>query len=36
MGKKLTATAVEFDTYTEAKSYVDEYNLVYEEPKYGE
>lgn len=30
------ATAVEFDTYTEAKDYVDEHNLVYEEPKYGE
>lgn len=30
------ATAVEFDTYTEAKAYVDEHNLVYEEPKYGE
>ena len=31
-----TATAVEFDTYPEAKAYVDEHNLVYEEPKYGE
>lgn len=30
------ATAVEFDTYPEAKAYVDEHNLVYEEPKYGE
>lgn len=30
------ATAVEFDTYSEAKAYVDEHNLVYEEPKYGE
>lgn len=30
------ATAVEFDTYTEAKDYVDEHNLVYEEPKYWE
>ena len=29
-------TAVEFDTYPEAKAYVDEHNLVYEEPKYGE
>lgn len=29
-------TAVEFDTYQEAKAYVDEHNLVYEEPKYGE
>lgn len=28
------ATAVEFDTYSEAKAYVDEHNLVYEEPKY--
>lgn len=35
MGKKLTATGVEFDTYPEAKAYVDEHNLVYEEPKYG-
>ena len=32
----VNATAVEFDTYSEAKSYVDEHNLVYEEPKYGE
>ena len=31
-----TATAVEFDTYSEAKAYVDEYNLMYEELKYGE
>lgn len=30
------ATAVEFDTYQEAKAYVDEHNLAYEEPKYGE
>ena len=30
------ATAVEFDTYSEAKAYVDEHNSVYEEPKYGE
>ena len=30
------ATAVEFDTYSEAQAYVDEHNLVYEEPKYGE
>ena len=29
-------TAVEFDSYSEAKAYVDEHNLVYEEPKYGE
>lgn len=32
----VNATAVEFDTYQEAKAYVDEHNLVYEEPKYGE
>ena len=32
----VNATAVEFDTYPEAKAYVDEHNLVYEEPKYGE
>ena len=32
----VNATAVEFDTYDEAKAYVDEHNLVYEEPKYGE
>ena len=36
MGKKLTATAVEFNTYPEAKAYVDEHNLVYEKPEYGE
>lgn len=30
------ATAVEFDTYSDAKAYVDEHGLVYEEPKYGE
>jgi len=29
-----TATAVEFDTYAEAKSYVDSHGLVYEEPKF--
>lgn len=29
-------TAVEFDIYLEAKAYVDEHNLVYEEPKYVE
>ena len=29
----VNATAVEFDTYSEAKAYVDEHNLVYEEPK---
>ena len=28
------ATAVEFDTYSEAKAYVDEHGLAYEEPKY--
>ena len=32
----VNATAVEFDTYLEAKAYVDEHNLVYEEPKYEE
>lgn len=31
----VNATAVEFDTYSEAKAYVDEHNLVYDEPKYG-
>lgn len=25
-----------FETYLEAKAYVDEHNLVYDEPKYGE
>lgn len=34
MGKKLTTTAVEFGTYSEAKAFVDEHGLVYEEPKY--
>lgn len=32
----VNATAVEFDTYSEAKAYVDEHGLVYEEQKYGE
>ena len=32
----VNVTAVEFDTYLEAKAYVDEHNLVYEEPEYGE
>lgn len=32
----VNATAVEFDTYSEAKAYVDEHGLVFEEPKYGE
>lgn len=32
----VNVTAAEFDTYHEAKAYVDEHNLVYEEPKYGE
>lgn len=32
----VNATAVEFDTYSEAKAYVDEHNLVYKEPKYSE
>ncbi len=30
----VNATGVEFDTYTKAKAYVDEHNLVYEEPKF--
>ena len=30
----VNTTAVEFDTYSEAKAYVDKHNLVYEEPKY--
>ena len=29
----ITATGVEFNSYSEAKSYVDEHGLVYEEPK---
>lgn len=32
--KIIVATAVEFDIYSEAKVYVDEHNLIYEEPKY--
>ena len=32
----VNATSVEFDTYPEAKAYVEEHNLVYEEPKYSE
>lgn len=32
----VNTTAVEFDTYAEAKAYIDEHNLVHEEPKYGE
>ena len=32
----VNATAVEFDTYSEAKAYVDEHGLVYEEKEYGE
>lgn len=32
----VNATAAEFGTYSEAKAYVDEHNLVYEEPKFGE
>lgn len=27
-------TAVEFDTFAEAKAYADEHGLVYEEPKF--
>lgn len=30
----VNATAVEFDTYSEAKAYVDEHGLVYEVTKY--
>ena len=29
----ITAISAEFDTYSEAKAYVDEHNLVYEEPE---
>lgn len=29
----VNATAVEFDTYAEAKAYVDEHGLVYEGPE---
>lgn len=29
-------TVVEYDTYIEAKAYVDKHNLMYEESKYGE
>ena len=29
----VNTTAVEFDTYPEARAYVDEHNLVYEVPK---
>ena len=32
----VNVTAVEFNTYSEAKAYVDEHNLLYDEPKYGE
>ena len=32
----VNTTAVEFDTYSEAKAHVDEHGLVCEEPKYGE
>ena len=32
----VNATAIEFDTYSEAKAYVYEHNLVYEEPVYVE
>lgn len=32
----VNAIGVEFDTYSEAKAYVDENGLVYEEPKCGE
>ena len=30
----VNATVAEFDTYSEAKAYVDKHNLVYEEPKF--
>ena len=29
----VNTTAVEFDTYSEAKAYVDEHNFVYEKPE---
>ena len=32
----VNATAVEFDTYAEAKAYIDEHGLVYEAPDFGE
>ena len=32
----VNATAVQFDTYSKSKDYIDEHNLVYEEPVYGE
>lgn len=32
----VNTSAAEFDTYSEAKAYVDEHNLVYEETEYGE
>ena len=31
----VNATAVKFDTYPEAKAYVDKHGLVYENQKYG-
>ena len=34
--QEVNATAVEFDIYQEAKAYVYEHNLVYEEPVYVE
>ena len=34
--QEVNATAVEFDSYSEAKAYIDEHNLVYEEPEYVE
>ena len=34
--KEVNDIVIEFDTYLEAKAYIDEHNLVYEEPKYGE
>ena len=32
----INTSEVEFDIYSEAKAYVDEYNFIYSELKYGE
>ena len=32
----INTSEVEFDIYSEAKAYIDEYTLMYEEPKYVE
>ena len=32
----VNVTAVEFDTYSEAKTYIDKHNLMYEVQEYGE